>query len=240
MFETIVIAIIIFAAGFLQGLTGFGFALIALPLLGLLIPIKTIIPLVVILALCISLTLSLQLRRSIRFNNITVLFLATIIGIPVGVYSLKHIPAEILSLALGCLMIAFTSYQLLAKPSPCKLGLPSTITAGFFSGILGGSIGAGGPPVIIYSAIQTWSKDEAKSTLAFYFFISGIIISAFHAYSGLITSDVLNYIAISLPSLTVGVFLGTFAYKHISDHGYRKLATILIFLLGCMMIFKNF
>lgn len=239
MLETIALASIVLVAGFLQGLTGFGFGLIALPLLGLFIDIKTVIPLIVMLAIFISITLSIQLRASINLKSIYVLFAATIPGIPLGVYILKHIPTETLAIGLGIIMIAFTSYQLLAKPTPRPLGIIPTAFAGFMSGAIGGSIGAGGPPVIIYSTIQPWSKDQAKATLAFYFAISGAMISISHAYSGLITKEVTNLFLVSLPGLAVGIFLGTIAYSHISDHGYKKLAFILVFLLGCIMIYKN-
>ena len=239
MFEIIALTTIIIIAGFLQGLTGFGFALVALPLLGLFIDIKTSIPLIILLALCISVTLSVQLRNSINLKSIYVLMAATIPGIPLGVYTLKHIPAEILALSLGILMIVFTSYQLLVKPLPKQLGIFPTALAGFLSGAIGGSIGAGGPPVIIYSTIQPWSKDQAKATLAFYFAISGVLISITHAYSGLITQEVTHLFLISLPALAIGIFLGTFAYTRLSDHSYKKLAFILVFLLGCTMIYKN-
>jgi len=239
MLETIAIAAIVIVAGFLQGLTGFGFGLITLPLLGLFIGIKTIIPLVVLLALCISLTQTVQFRNAIKLKSIYTLIAATMPGIPVGVYTLKHIPAETLTIGLGALMVAFTSYQLLTKPTPRHLGIPSTVLAGFTSGILGGSIGAGGPPVIVYSTLQPWSKDQAKATLAFYFAISGSIVSMTHAYTGLITQKILHLFVISLPALAIGIFLGTITYTRISDRGYKKLALILVFILGCMMLYKN-
>lgn len=239
MFETLILAAIVGVAGFLQGLTGFGFGLIALPLLGLFIPFKTIIPLVLMLALIISLTLMIQLRRSVRLKIILILFLATLPGIPLGVYALKHISAQILSLGLGLLMISFTSYQLLSKPSPRELGMPVTLVAGFSCGFLTGCISAGGPPVIIYSAVQPWSKDEAKAVLAYYFFITGATALAAHYYNGLVTSDVINYFTVTFPALILGILAGTFAYKHISDHGYRKLAIGLVFMLGCMMVYRN-
>lgn len=239
MIETAALAAIILAAGFLQGLTGFGFALIALPLLDMLIPLKTIIPLVCLLALCISLTLSIQLRRNIHFRCIGLLFAATIPAVPVGVYVLKHIPSEYLAISLGVLMVSFTVYQFLVKPEPRSMGKGWTVVAGFLSGILGGSIGAGGPPVIIYSAMQPWSKDQAKGTLAFYFLISGITVSSMHAASGLITQEVLHLFLVSLPSMAVGIFLGLFVYTRISDGGYRKLAFVLVFILGCMLLRNN-
>ena len=239
MIETIALAFIILAAGFLQGLTGFGFVLIALPLLDMFIPLKTIIPLVCLLALFISLTLSIQLRKAIVFSNIALLFAATVPAIPIGVYVLKHVPPQYLGIALGLLMISFTAYQLLANPVPRHLGHPWTVLAGFLSGVLGASIGAGGPPVIIYSATQPWEKDRAKGTLAFYFLVSGAMVSSMHAASGLITREVLRLFVLSLPSMFIGILIGLYAYSRLSDAHYRKLAFVLVLGLGCMLLYNN-
>jgi len=239
MFETVALITIVVVAAFIQGLTGFGFGLIALPLLGLFLPLKMIIPLIIMLALFISLTLSIQLRHAIDWKKITALSIATLPGIPLGIYILQNLPAEPLALSLGLVMVSFTSYQLLATPKTINLGLPYTLSAGFACGVLTASISTGGPPVIIYAAMQPWSKDQAKATVACFFFISGFTTVVSHAISGLITTEVLYNFTISLPALILGIFAGTFAYKRMSDHGYKSLALILVFLLGGMMIFEN-
>ncbi len=63
-----------------------------------------------------------------------------------------------------------------------------------------------GPPVIIYTALQPWDKDEIKSTLTGYFFLSGLIIIVAQAMSGLMTTAVLTGSLISIPFIIVGVF----------------------------------
>jgi len=239
MLETLSLILIVTVAGFVQGLTGFGFGLIALPLLGFFIPFKTIIPLVLLLGLIINATLSVQLRKSVHLTTISTLFLITLPGIPIGAYILKQTSAEILSIILGIIMIAFTSYQLLVKPTQKVLGLPITLATGFTSGILAGSIGVGGPPVIIYSAIQPWSKNEVKGTLALYFLISSVLALLSQAYAGLITKEVIEYTLPAIPGLCLGIFCGIYAFKRISDKGYKKLAILLVFFLGWMMIAKN-
>ena len=237
--ETTAIMGIILLAAFLQGLTGFGFALIALPLLGFFIDIKTSVPLMILLASIISLYLSLRLRKNVNLKSTSILTVATLPGIPLGTYALKNFSTQWLSLGVGGLMVLFTSYMLLYKPKPRPMGTALTSLAGFSCGALGSSIGAGGPPVIIYTTLQPWDKDQAKGTLAIYFSLCGFVTIAFHAFSGMITGEVLRLYTLSLPSLVVGIWLGTSAYKHLSDHGYRKLAFILVFVLGCMMLWKN-
>lgn len=239
MLETVAIITIIFLAAFLQGLTGFGFALIALPLLGFFLSIKVIVPLVVLLAVMVSAYLSIRLRAAINLKSTYTLMLATIPGIPLGVFALKHVPQQGLALGIGVLMVLFTSYLLLYKPSPLKLGMPITALAGFSCGALGSSIGAGGPPVIIYASLQPWDKNQTKATLSFYFTFVGLLTVISHAVSGMLTGETLSLYAKGLPALVLGLWLGTTVYKRLSDHGYKKLAFILVFLLGCMMIYKN-
>jgi len=237
--ETIAIIMIIFLAAFLQGMTGFGFALIALPLLGFFLDIKVIVPLVVLLGTMVSAYLSIRLRKAVNLKRTYALMLATLPGVPLGAFALKHVPQQGLALGIGILMVLFTTYLLLCKPSPLKLGLPVTALVGFSSGALGSSIGAGGPPAIIYASLQPWDKAQSKATLSFYFtFVGGLTVVS-HTLSGIITKETLSLYAAGLPALALGIWLGTGVYKRLSDHGYRKLAFILVFLLGCMMIYRN-
>ena len=239
MAETLFFWAIILASGFLQGLTGFGFVLISLPLLDLFLPLKTIIPLVCLLALLTSLTLSIQLRSHVEWKSILLLLAATLPAVPAGVYLLKHVPAQYLSIALGTIMVAFTAHQLLVRPVQRDLGVGWTLFAGLLSGALAGSIGAGGPPVIVYSALRTWDKNRAKATLALYFVASGMFVSTTHAVSGLITDEVIRLFLNALPALIAGIVLGTVTYARISDKGYRRLALILVLVLGSLMLFRN-
>jgi len=237
--ETIAIVFIVLAAAFLQGLTGFGFGLIALPLLGFFLDIKTSVPLMILLAVIISLYLSFQLRKSIDLRCTFTLLVASLAGIPLGVYALKQVPPQGLSICVGVIMIVFTSHQFLARPKPRRSGKGLTVLAGFCSGVLGGSLGVGGPPVIVYIALQPWPKDQAKATLACFFALSGLVIIANQTLSGMITSEILHLYALSLPALLTGIFLGTKAYTRLSDNSYRQLAIALVFLLGCMMLYRN-
>jgi hypothetical protein len=230
---------IVLSAAFLQGLTGFGFGLIALPLLGLFLDIKTIVPLMILLAVIISIYLSFCLRKSINLKCAFTLLAASLTGIPLGVYALKQISPQGLSICVGVIMVAFTSYQLLVRPNPRPFGRRLTVLAGFCSGVLGGSLGVSGPPVIIYTTLQPWPKDRAKATLACFFALSNMFIIAAQAMSGMITVEVLHLYALCLPALLTGIFLGVKAYAHLSDIGYRQLALALVFLLGCMMLYRN-
>lgn len=238
MAENLLFYLIALLAGFTQGFAGFGSVLVGLPLLTIIMDVRTAVPLMCLLALCISTILSIQLRQHCHWGRVRVLLVWAVPGIVVGVYALKNVPASLLELVIGVVLVLFPLY-LLRSDSPHR-GIPErwAWAFGFLSGILGGSIGANGPPVIIYTTQQPWGKYPVKSVLVWYFFFSGIGISSVHAMSGLITARVLHLFLSGLPALVTGVLTGAYLFGRIDSQSYRKVLQILLILLGVFMVVK--
>jgi uncharacterized membrane protein YfcA len=237
--ETIAFQLIALLAGFTQGFTGFGSVLVALPLLTLFLDIKTVIPLVCLFALVINVIIVIQLHKHLRTDKIRVLLIAAAPGIVFGVYILKTVPAQFLETAIGLVLIGFPINRLYAKNPQREIAGSWGWFFGFLSGLLGGSIGAGGPPVIIYTSLQPWGKHLVKSTLAGYFLVTSVGISSVHAVNKLITGSVLTLFAVGLPVLVAGVLVGSRLFKRVESDSYRKVLLLLLILLGCIMLGKT-
>jgi len=232
--------IVIFFAGFTQGLSGFGSVLVSLPLLALFLDIKTVIPLMSLYGLVISTILLISLRKDLNIKELLLMLAGTVPGIPVGVFLLNKFPASALQYALGGILVLFGAYALFLKPPVLNTGRISKTASGFLAGCLGGSIGASGPPVIIYTAVQPWTKNEIKSCLTGYFIITGAGISLTHAAYGLITHEVLTYFFAGLISLVLGVLAGNKMYGKINEAAYKKAISALILMMGTIMVLKPF
>ena len=205
MTDNIYFHLIIFVAGFTQGFTGFGSALIMLPLLTMLMGVKTVVPLVVLLGLCINVILLFQVHRHIEWKRVHILLAASVPGIIFGVYILKTMSTSFLELVIAVLLIVFPSY-LMSKGVPEREIAPAWAwPVGFLSGVLGGSISTGGPPVIIYTAMQPWGKLSIKSTLVSFFLVTSMAIGAAQAAGGLMTGEVMALFVAGLPALVTGV-----------------------------------
>lgn len=238
MFDYALMFFIILAAGFVQGLTGFGSVLLSLPLLSLFLDIKTVIPLVSLFALCINASVCYSVRQSLSIRRLAILLLATLPGLPLGAWALKHVMQQYLALFLGTTIILFMGYQFFFRPRAREWKRPWIALTGMLAGFLGGSIGANGPPVIIYATTQPWPKDDIKATLAGYFFAAGIGISSSHLAFGMITDSVALHFLQLLPALALGVLLGVRSYGRLSDHLFRRFTMVLIFALGIMITTK--
>ena len=119
-----------------------------------------------------------------------------------------------------------------------KLSVAWHYVAGFCSGFLGGSLAMSGPPVIICTALQPWDKDEIKSTLTGYFFLSGLIIIVVQAMSGLVTTAGLAGSLISIPFIILGVLIGSSFYQRLETNHYRQVVVGLMTLLGLLTVIK--
>ncbi len=234
----LLLSLIIFLAGFVQGLSGFGSILLALPILSLFIDIKVLIPLMTLCGWSMSVFLLIQLRLHLDLRKVLSLFLGAIPGIPLGVLFLKRIDPDLIYWILGLILITYSVYMLFFISQKRGISEKWGYMFGFLSGFIGGGLSAGGPPVIVYTSLQDWKKDVIKVTIQGFFVVSGLLTILTHAASGLTTSTVIRYYFISIPMLILGTYLGSFFYGKISEENYRKLILALLAALGGFMIYR--
>jgi len=233
------ICCIVFFAGFTQGVSGFGSVLVALPLLALFLDVKTVIPLVALCGLSITVVLLIGLRRFLDWRKIYPLVAGATLGIPVGVFFLKQVDSAVIQSVVGFFLISYSAYALLRPSTLPGLRGPWSYVFGFLGGCCGGAIGAAGPPVIVYTSAQPWSKDQIKVTLQGFFVTSDLMVVAAQAAAGVTTLSVVGFFLISLPALTLGTYLGSHVYGIIKEVWYRKIILILLAFLGSLMIYKT-
>jgi len=229
-------ALIIFLAAMTQGITSFGFSLIALPLLDIFLPLQIIVPILVIYSLVLNTIILYYIKEFIDFKRISILVIAGIIGTPVGVYLLKVSNESTLKLLIGIIITIaaianFTGYKIKIKNE--KL---SYIPVGLVSGLLNGSVSLGGPPVVLFLTNQDVEKQTFRANLTLYFWILNIITIPTHFFSGLITSEVIRYTAYLSPGLIVGTLLGIRLGNKLDEKLFKKLTLILITCMGVLSI----
>ncbi len=227
---------IFLAAGFTQGVSGFGAALVAMPLLAYVMDVKTAVPLCMLNGLVITLYLSLQLKSHIDRKKIMSLLLGALPGIITGVFVLKSFSSYYIKILLGLMIISYSVYSLATKPKPKKIKSFWSYLAGFLTGLIGTTFAAGGPPVVIYVSLTNWAKDEIKATLSVFFFITGVLIATGHAISGITTGLVLQYFAESVLCTIIGVWAGSKLYNRIKQHTYVTIMLWLLIVMGVMML----
>jgi uncharacterized protein len=228
------ISIVAFLAGFIQGLSGFGSVLLSLPLLALFLDVREAIPLVNLMGVILTVLIIVQLRAHWEWGKSWPLLAGALPGIPVGVYLLKRMDPAHVQIILAAVLLAYSLYGLWFKLPIGKVVGPWAYLFGFFAGGLGGAISASGPPVIVYTSLQAWTKDQVKVTLQGFFIVSGLLIGVFHAANGLTTERVILNFLVSIPTLLAGTWLGSQLYGRFREEGYRR---VMLLLLGALGVF---
>lgn len=233
MFEIIVI---FFSATCLRAIFGFGDALIAMPLLSLVLGIKVAAPLFALCALSAALTLVVTNWNEIEFSSALQLFLGTLFGIPLGVFLIQEVPEKFVLSGLGLFLIVFGLLQLLHLELPKPDGKGWAYGFGFIAGILGSAYNVNGPPIVTYAALCRWSPEKTRATLQGYFFPAGLMIVISHAFSGLITLEVLQLYIVVMPAILFATFLGDKIQQKMSSQRFETLLFLLLIVLGCRLL----
>jgi uncharacterized membrane protein YfcA len=230
---------ILFLSTLVRSTLGFGDALLAMPLLAMLLGIRSATPLVAMAASTIALLILVQDWRKADFRSAGKLILATLFGIPFGLLFLKTINETIVNLVLACLLILFSLVQL-RRPRLWNLASDrSAFPFGFVAGLLGGAYNTNGPPAILYAVMRGWDPAKFRATLQGYFFPTGGAILIGHGLAGLWTRQVAVLYLCSLPAIAAAVFLGTRIHRAIPMERFQRYVNIALLILGCTLLIKS-
>jgi len=231
---------VIFLAGLVQGLSGFGSALVAVPLLALLLPVETVVPLMVLLAIAISIFNLLHLHHAIQVRPVLRLLAGYLLGTPLGLYFLTRAPEALVLGALGLFLCGYALFSLAGRQPRAAWLRQWRVRLGMVSGALGAAFSTNGPPVLLHvAAHREWDADRQKVTLALFFLISSLITATAHGLGGLITREVLQWLLWSAPLLVLGTLTGIFLYRRLGDRDYKRLTFALILATGMVLIGRS-
>ena len=232
----ILIAAIVFVAAFAQSLTGFGFALIMMPLVTVVLGVRTAAPVVALAALTVYSVNLVRYRRSINVPEVLRLGVASAAGVPVGIWVLSNADEKVVMRILGLILVAYAGYSLLQPKARRVLSRGWVYPAGFLAGCFGGAYNTPGPPVIVYGSMRQWPRDEFRAVLQALFFLNGILVVASHALAEHLTKQVLVYYLYAVPALAVGILVGSVVDPRIDQNQFRRIVTAMILVLGLALV----
>jgi hypothetical protein len=233
------IILVIFLAVFTQSLSGFGVALIAMALLPGLLTVQIATPLVALVAISIEVFLLIRYRQTLDLHAVRPIALASLAGIPLGVWLLKGAGEAALLTMLGIVIAGYALYALLRFRLP-ELRHPAWAWGvGFLAGVLGGAYNVSGPPVIIYSDCRRWSPAEFKSNLQGFFVVSSSFVVLVHAIGGNLTPVVWRTYLWVLPAMALGILAGTSLDRFLNPIAFRKIVLVLLVIMGIRLMLSS-
>ena len=229
-------AFIILLAAFIRGISGFGYALLATPLLTFIFDAKSVVVMNIILSGVSSILALVYLRQHIDFRRTLFLTLGSIPGLVLGTSLLAMLDPSIIKLAIAVIVIPFTVLLLLGHSHQFKRDTLSCVMAGFVSGVFQASTSLGGPPVVLLLLNQGLTKERFVATIAAYFLLTAIILAGTFSSLGMITADLLIRMAILLPALWLGFYAGIKLLFRINPVLFKRIASGIVLVSGVVII----
>ncbi len=230
---------IILFAYFLRGITGFGSALIAVPLLAHFLPLTFVVPLVLVLDFVSSMVLSRYMRLQVRWDEIRFLLPLSIIGILIGSSLLVNLPREPLMVALGLFVIFFGLRYVFNVHSEKPVSRWWSIPTGFSGGLIGALFGTGGPPYVVYLAHRLHDKTQLRGTISGLLMLDGALrVITFLAFGLLLQPDMLSALLMTLPLVGFALYLGNKVHTGISHRQQLMLIGGLLLISGGSLLWK--
>lgn len=227
---TIVVVLLVFLlAGLVQGGSGFGLALTALPLLTLIMPIKEASPVLALTALTVNAFIFLRLRSHFRWERMLPLALASVAAVPVGVWLLATADARVLQIILGVLMLVAVVHGVVPglrerRWHPLWLGIP----LGGLAGTLTGTLGTGGPPIVAYVSTQGFDRFRYSASIQLTLGLCGLLRLPCLAAGGLLTWRLLGYSAVGCLAAMLGAWMGLRVLKRIPEKVLRYVVSAML------------
>lgn len=215
---TMAVLAVLFIATLIRSAFGFGEALVAVPLLALVVPVETAAPVAVLASITVAFIAVVQDWRKIHFSSAGWLVLSSMAGIPLGLALLKWAPEGAVKLALGAVIVSFSTYALRGGHQARLKNDQFAWIFGFLSGILGGAYGMNGPPLVIYGSMRGWSPQRFRATLQGYFLPASLAGLWGYWLAGFLTRTVTRYYLLSLPLVILATLLGR-AINRRMEHG---------------------
>jgi len=230
---------VILASAAIQGATGFGFAVFAVPLLMLVIEPREAVVVSAFLGLVASVSVALVSRRGIDWQVLRAWTGGALVGLPLGLAIFVVAPGRILTLIVG-ISIGVVAVLLLNRAStPTRQSKGLQFAVGVPAGVLAGAVGMAGPPVALYSAWTHYPKHLFQATSASFGFGASIIGLCGYGLTGNISSTQLRLAGALLPSLVVGVILGLMLHKRISQLWFDRVILVLLMALAVSLLIRS-
>lgn len=224
-------------ATFAQTVAGFGFALIAMPLLALGgVPLTMAAPLVALVGLLLRPILLTHYWRSLRWGQVWRLGLASLLGVPLGVHALAALDGRLVTAIFGVVVTAYAIFALWEFYIPPMRHPLWTLGLGFVAGVMGGAYNIPGPSAVIYGIGRRWLSAEFKANLQAFTLFNSVTVTLAHAAANHLTPWVLGWFLFTLPAILLGFFLGAQLDERIPQGAFRRLVLFLLLLTGLSLV----
>lgn len=232
----LVAIIIVFIAAMVQGIAGFGRALISAPLIALFMPADETVVIMIVLGFVGAVVMVLKTYKNLHLKKMIPMVIAGVLGSIAGVQILSVIPVKELKIVMGAFIIISaiilaTGFRIKIKNERIAFSV-----AGFIGGLTNGAISFGGPPTVLFLQNQNEEKNAFRANLSFFFLTIGLVGGLNLILNGMLTANLAATAGVLAVPTILGTFFGNFLSHKFPEEIFRKIVLVILFIAGVMAI----
>jgi uncharacterized membrane protein YfcA len=237
--EIAALAAIALLGALIFGITGFGAALVTIPLASHFVPLPFALALFAVGDLAMAFSVGLENPRNAVRSEWTRLVPMILIGTVLGVTLLVNLPRQAGMLLLGLFVISFALYSLTRRSTSHTVSKAWGWVAGLAGGITSTVFGAGGPPYAIYLSQRGLTKEQFRATMGYATMTSiSLRVAAFLVTGLLLNIHVWVAAAAVVPAALLGIALARRAFHRISREALLKAVALMLLASGGSLIVR--
>jgi len=245
----LLVGIVVFLTHALEGMTGFGCTVLAMPFVVMLLGITVAKPVLIVLAWLLAGYIVMVSWKKIVWNEYLFILLFVGFGLPIGMVLYTHLNEHILTGILAAVMMIVGIHGFVktwlgkeirlsesSHPVPKYWFMRGIL---FTGGIVHGMFGTGGPFVVIYASKALTDKSLFRVSLCLLWVTLNTVLICGDLYAGNVwTSSNCKILLLMLPFLVAGTLLGDFLHHYVSEYYFRLIVYGVLFASGLVLIYN--
>lgn len=226
------------AAGFVQGLSGFGFGLTAMSIWAWTLEPQLAAALAVFGGLTGQLIAAATVRRGFNLQRLLPFVLGGLAGLPLGLYILPRLDVPLFKALLGLLLVVMCPLMMFAQRLPriTHGGRAADALAGAAGGLMGALGGFTGVVPTLWCTLRDFEKDVQRAIIQNFNLAMLVVTFGSYVATGIARRDMVPLFAIIAPAMLIPSLLGARLYAGISPAVFRSVVLGLLTLSGAALL----
>jgi uncharacterized membrane protein YfcA len=237
--STLLVVAVIFIAYVAFGVSGFGSALIAVPILAHVWPLTAVVPLMAIFEIAAALTVGGSQRKAVDRSEFLTLVPFMLAGIAIGVTLLLSLPSPWLLVGLGLFVLGYGLRGALKKDRPfTRVARGWAVPLGLVGGVMSALFGTGGSFYLIYIAGRVEDKSALRATISTVLGTSNAVRLMVFFAAGLLAPGVLITALVLSPVVFCGLWVGGRLHAKVTRAQILRGVCILLVVSGASLLWR--
>ncbi|MEU8357080.1 sulfite exporter TauE/SafE family protein [Nonomuraea sp. NPDC048882] len=229
-------AVIILLASTVHAVTGFGYALVATPLLALTVDPHTAVVATTMSALAMTITIGVRQRHHAEWKVAMIAMAGILLGMPLGLWVYGATSERVLTALIGIGVLGCTLMVWRRVKVPGNV--PVLVGVGLLSGALSTSTGTNGPPMVAAFQGMGYDPHKFRATLAAVFAGTSVFSLIGFAVAGQVNSQSLWIGLVGVPVVQLGYFIGDAVFSRIDPDRFRRVVLLALIVSAGMTLFS--